>query len=136
MFLKNINKKYIKRLGRGENSHHGKTCGRGHKGQKSRSGHKTSPDFEGGQTKFFKRLPKFGFKLKKKFYSLNLLKLNNIPFTIISFYILRKINYINKNIFFVKIFSNFFLKKIIFYNIYLSKFLLFLFLNINFIFIF
>ncbi|WP_259289076.1 50S ribosomal protein L15 [Candidatus Nasuia deltocephalinicola] len=136
MFLRNINKKYTKRLGRGEGSHHGKTCGRGHKGQKSRSGHKISPDFEGGQTKIFKRLPKFGFKFKKNIYSLNLLKLNNIPFTIISLYILKKIKYINKNIFYIKIFSNFFLKKIIFYNIYISKFLLFLFLSVNFIFIF
>ncbi|WP_259292791.1 50S ribosomal protein L15 [Candidatus Nasuia deltocephalinicola] len=136
MFLKNINKKYIKRLGRGEGSHHGKTSGRGHKGQKSRSGHKIPADFEGGQTKLFKRLPKFGFNLRKNIYSLNLLKLNNIPFTIISFYILKKINYISKNIFYIKIFSNFFLKKVIFYNIYLSKFLLFLFLNLNFIFIF
>ncbi|WP_259288688.1 50S ribosomal protein L15 [Candidatus Nasuia deltocephalinicola] len=136
MFLRNINKKYIKRLGRGEGSHHGKTSGRGHKGQKSRSGHKIHPDFEGGQTKLFKRLPKFGFNLKKNIYSLNLLKLNSIPFTIISFYVLKKINYISKNIFCIKIFSNFFLKKVIFYNIYLSKFLLFLFLNINFIFIF
>ncbi|WP_259292921.1 50S ribosomal protein L15 [Candidatus Nasuia deltocephalinicola] len=136
MFLKNINKKFFKRLGKGESSHHGKTCGRGHKGQKARSGSKISPDFEGGQTKFFKRLPKFGFKSKKNIYSLNLLKLNNIPFSIISIYILKKINYINKNVFNIKIFSNFFLKKIIFYNIYLSKFLLFLFLSINFIFIF
>ncbi|WP_259288815.1 50S ribosomal protein L15 [Candidatus Nasuia deltocephalinicola] len=136
MFLKNINKKYIKRLGKGESSHHGKTCGRGHKGQKSRAGSKISLDFEGGQTKLFKRLPKFGFKLKKDIYFLNLLKLNDIPFSIISVYILKKINFINKNAFFIKLFSNFFLKKIIFYNIYLSKFLLFLFLNINFIFIF
>ncbi len=136
MFLRDINKKYIKRLGRGEGSHHGKTSGRGHKGQKSRSGKKISPDFEGGQTKLFKRLPKFGFKIKKNIYSLNLLKINNIPFTIISFYILKKINYISKNVFYIKIFSNFFLKKVIFYNIYLSKFLLFLFLNVNFIFIF
>ncbi|WP_259286513.1 50S ribosomal protein L15 [Candidatus Nasuia deltocephalinicola] len=136
MFLKNINKKFFKRLGKGEGSHHGKTCGRGHKGQKARSGSKTPPDFEGGQTKFFKRLPKFGFKSKKNIYSLNLLKLNNIPFSLISVYILKKINYINKNVFNIKIFSNFFLKKIIFYNIYLSKFLLFLFLSINFIFIF
>ncbi len=136
MFLKNINKKCIKRYGRGKGGNRGKTCGRGHKGQKSRSGSKVPVDFEGGQTKFFKRLPKFGFKSKKNIYFLNLLKLNNIPFTIISLYILKKINYINKNIFYIKIFSNFFLKKIILYNVYLSKFLLFLFLNINFIFIF
>lgn len=136
MFLKGVNKKCVKKLGRGKSSHRGKTCGRGHKGQKSRSGSKLPIDFEGGQTKIFKRLPKFGFRSKKNIYSLNLLKLNVIPFSIISIYILKKLNYVSKNIFFIKIFSNFFLKKIILYNIYLSKFLLFLFLNINFIFIF
>ncbi len=136
MFIKNIDKKNIKRLGKGENSHHGKTCGRGHKGQKARSGSKTSLDFEGGQTKLFKRLPKFGFRKKKIFYSLNLLKLNCIPFSIVSVYTLKKSNFISKNIFLIKIFSNFLLKKKIFYNIFLSKYLLFLFLSMDFIFIF
>ena len=51
-----------KRLGRGIGSGSGKTCGRGHKGQKSRSGGKVSPGFEGGQMPLKKRLPKFGFK--------------------------------------------------------------------------
>ncbi|WP_259289723.1 50S ribosomal protein L15 [Candidatus Nasuia deltocephalinicola] len=136
MFIKNIYRKNIKRLGKGENSHHGKTCGKGHKGQKSRSGSKISLDFEGGQTKLFKRLPKFGFKKKKKNYSLNLLKLNCIPFSIISIYSLKKINFVSKNIFLIKIFSNFLLKKKIFYNVFLSKYLLFLFSSMDFIFIF
>ena len=50
-----------KRVGRGIGSGTGKTCGRGHKGQKSRSGGHTIPGFEGGQMPLQKRLPKFGF---------------------------------------------------------------------------
>lgn len=57
-----------KRVGRGIGSGFGKTCGRGHKGQKSRSGgfHKTG--FEGGQMPLQKRLPKVGFRSRKKQY--------------------------------------------------------------------
>mmetsp|Transcript_19249 Transcript_19249/g.24987 ORF Transcript_19249/g.24987 Transcript_19249/m.24987 type:complete len:289 (-) Transcript_19249:174-1040(-) len=50
-----------KRVGRGPGSGHGKTCGRGHKGTKQRSGGSVRPGFEGGQTPLTKRLPKFGF---------------------------------------------------------------------------
>ncbi len=50
-----------KRVGRGIGSGLGKTGGRGHKGQKSRSGGKVAPGFEGGQTALQRRLPKFGF---------------------------------------------------------------------------
>ncbi len=50
-----------KRVGRGIGSGLGKTCGRGHKGQKSRSGGRVRPGFEGGQMPLQKRLPKFGF---------------------------------------------------------------------------
>jgi len=50
-----------RRIGRGIGSSKGKTSGRGHKGQKSRSGGNPSPLFEGGQTKFYKRIPKRGF---------------------------------------------------------------------------
>ena len=49
------------RPGRGIGSGLGKTGGRGHKGQKSRSGGKVSPGFEGGQMPLQRRLPKFGF---------------------------------------------------------------------------
>lgn len=50
-----------KRVGRGIGSGLGKTGGRGHKGQKSRSGGHTIPGFEGGQMPLQKRLPKYGF---------------------------------------------------------------------------
>jgi len=48
-------------VGRGPGSGLGKTCGRGHKGAKSRSGLKNKRGFEGGQTPLKRRLPKFGF---------------------------------------------------------------------------
>ncbi len=54
-------KKTAKRVGRGIGSGLGKTCGRGHKGQKSRSGGFTKVGFEGGQMPLQRRLPKFGF---------------------------------------------------------------------------
>jgi len=50
-----------KRVGRGPGSGHGKTCCRGHKGQKSRSGGSIPPGFEGGQMPLQRRLPKRGF---------------------------------------------------------------------------
>lgn len=50
-----------KRVGRGIGSGYGKTAGRGHKGQKARSGGKVAPGFEGGQMPLQKRLPKYGF---------------------------------------------------------------------------
>ena len=51
----------VKRLGRGPGSGTGKTAGRGHKGQKARSGKKLHPSFEGGQMRLMRRLPKRGF---------------------------------------------------------------------------
>ena len=54
-------RKKRKRVGRGPGSGSGKTCGRGHKGAKSRSGFKNKRGFEGGQTPLKRRLPKFGF---------------------------------------------------------------------------
>lgn len=50
-----------KRVGRGAASGHGKTAGRGHKGQKSRTGGSIARGFEGGQMPLHRRLPKFGF---------------------------------------------------------------------------
>jgi large subunit ribosomal protein L15 len=50
-----------KRVGRGIGSGSGKTGGRGHKGQKARSGGNVRPGFEGGQMPMQKRLPKYGF---------------------------------------------------------------------------
>ena len=54
-------RKSAKRVGRGIGSGLGKTAGRGHKGQKSRTGGKVAPGFEGGQMPLQKRLPKYGF---------------------------------------------------------------------------
>lgn len=58
-----------KRVGRGIGSTHGKTCGRGHKGQKSRSGGFHKVGFEGGQMPLQKRLPKVGFAARKSKYT-------------------------------------------------------------------
>ena len=57
-----------KRVGRGIGSGLGKTGGRGHKGQKSRSGGSVAPGFEGGQMPIHRRLPKFGFTSRKAQY--------------------------------------------------------------------
>ncbi len=55
-------RKESRRVGRGIGSGFGKTCGRGHKGQKSRSGGSTKIGFEGGQMPLQRRLPKVGFR--------------------------------------------------------------------------
>ena len=64
-----------RRVGNGESSGLGKTCGKGHKGQKSRSGASIRPNFEGGQMPIFRRLPKKGFnndQFKTKYAIVNL----------------------------------------------------------------
>ena len=64
-----------KRLGRGTSSGHGKTSGKGHKGQNARSGGGVRPGFEGGQLPLFRRLPKRGFtnaKFKTRYAVINL----------------------------------------------------------------
>ncbi len=53
--------KKVKRVGRGIGSGNGKTSGKGHKGQKARSGGGVRPGFEGGQMPLYRRLPKRGF---------------------------------------------------------------------------
>lgn len=67
-----------KRLGRGIGSGTGKTAGRGHKGQKARSGGGVRPGFEGGQMPLFRRLPKRGFTnhFKKQYAIINVENLN------------------------------------------------------------
>jgi large subunit ribosomal protein L15 len=67
-----------KRLGRGVGSGTGKTAGKGHKGQNARSGGGTRPGFEGGQTPWFKRIPKRGFtnRFRKEFAIVNVSELN------------------------------------------------------------
>ena len=59
------------RVGRGTSSGNGKTSGRGHKGQKARSGGGVRPGFEGGQMPLFQRLPKRGFtNINRKNYAI------------------------------------------------------------------
>lgn len=62
-------RKERKRVGRGIGSGLGKTGGRGHKGQKSRSGGSVKPGFEGGQQPLQRRLPKYGFTSRKARFS-------------------------------------------------------------------
>ena len=66
------------RKGRGAGSGNGKTAGRGHKGQKARSGGGVRPGFEGGQMPLYRRLPKRGFKCRnhKEIVALNVDVLN------------------------------------------------------------
>ena len=67
------------RVGRGPSSGNGKTSGRGHKGQNSRSGGGVRPGFEGGQNPLYRRLPKRGFinPTRKEYAIVNLEDLNS-----------------------------------------------------------
>ena len=67
-----------KRIGRGPGSGSGKTAGKGHKGQKSRSGYSQKIGFEGGQMPLYRRLPKRGFRniFAKKYAIVNVQNLN------------------------------------------------------------
>ncbi|KGA98297.1 50S ribosomal protein L15 [Alkalihalobacillus alcalophilus ATCC 27647 = CGMCC 1.3604] len=71
-------RKVRNRVGRGIGSGNGKTSGRGHKGQNSRSGGGVRPGFEGGQNPLYRRLPKRGFTnpTRKEFTVVNLDTLN------------------------------------------------------------
>ena len=78
-------RKGVKRVGRGIGSGYGKTCGRGHKGQKSRSGGSIRPGFEGGQMPMQKRLPKYGFtsRMARTTAQIRLAELNKVTSEII-----------------------------------------------------
>jgi large subunit ribosomal protein L15 len=70
-----------KRLGRGEGSGHGKTSGKGHKGQKARSGGGIPIGFEGGQMPLYRKLPRRGFNnfnFKKTFQLVNVGQLERV----------------------------------------------------------
>ena len=96
------NKKSKKKLGRGIGSSKGKTSGRGHKGQKSRSG-VAIKSFEGGQMPLYRRLPKRGFKIikNKSIATINVSRIQDIikdkkilPNTIVNLENLQKSNFI------------------------------------------
>ena len=80
-----------KRIGRGQGSGWGTQAGKGHKGQKARSGGKVRPGFEGGQMPIQQRLPKFGFTSRSSKYKthIKLGDLNNLSEDIIDLDVLK-----------------------------------------------
>lgn len=95
-----------KRVGRGMGSGYGKTSGRGHKGQKSRSGGNIRRGFEGGQMPLQMRLPKFGFSSRVNQHSkeVNIKNLNGID--LVNLETLKENKLISKSVKKVKIFGN------------------------------
>ena len=94
-----------KRVGRGIGSGWGKTCGTGHKGQKSRTGGTVRPGFEGGQMPLQMRLPKYGFssRIGRKTAEVRTSELNQVDADVITVEALRKANFITANITRVKV---------------------------------
>ncbi|EGY34654.1 ribosomal protein L15 [Aggregatibacter actinomycetemcomitans serotype e str. SC1083] len=94
-----------KRLGRGIGSGLGKTGGRGHKGQKSRTGGGVRRGFEGGQMPLYRRLPKFGFTSMKSAVTaeVRLDDLNKIENGIVTLETLKAANILTKDIQFAKV---------------------------------
>lgn len=93
-------RKDSKRVGRGIGSGLGKTAGRGHKGQKSRSGGKVSPGFEGGQMPLQKRLPKYGFtsRISRTTAQVRLGELNAVSGEVVDLAALKEADVINENV--------------------------------------
>jgi len=96
-----------KRRGRGAASGLGKTCGRGHKGQKSRAGGGVRRGFEGGQMPLQRRLPKFGFSSRKSLLRehVRIVCLETLVDTEISVTSLRAAGVIAKNVKYAKLFG-------------------------------
>lgn len=99
-------RKVAKRVGRGIGSGSGKTCGRGHKGLKSRSGGSVRPGFEGGQMPMQKRLPKFGFtsRIGRVTAQIRTSELNKITDDVIDLDALKRADIISNNIERAKVF--------------------------------
>jgi len=98
-------KKNPKRVGRGIGSTDGKTCGRGHKGQKSRSGGFNKVGFEGGQMPLKQRLPKFGFTSRKSLVTaeVRLGEIAKVEGDVVDLMTLRRAGIITNNVKFAKI---------------------------------
>ena len=96
-----------RRVGRGIGSGFGKTGGRGHKGQKSRSGGRIMAGFEGGQMPLHRRLPKVGFRSRKALFvaEVRLSELNQLS-GVIDLDALKKAGVVGKAIKDVKIFDS------------------------------
>ena len=101
-------KKSRKRVGRGIGSGLGKTAGRGHKGQKSRSGGYHKVGFEGGQMPLYRRVPKVGFssRVGRVTDEIRLHELNNLDVDVIDIAALKAANLISKNILNVKVMAS------------------------------
>lgn len=93
-------KKSAKRVGRGIGSGTGKTAGRGHKGQKARSGGGIRPGFEGGQMPLQKRLPKYGFssRISRTTAQIRLGELNAIEGDIVDLEALKNADLVRDNV--------------------------------------
>jgi len=102
-----------KRAGRGIGSGLGKTAGRGHKGQKARTGGSVKPGFEGGQMPLQKRLPKFGFtsRIGMVTAEIRLGELNKVDGDVVDLEALQKADLINANIKRAKVFLSGEIKK-------------------------
>ncbi|GAA0372067.1 50S ribosomal protein L15 [Bowmanella denitrificans] len=98
-------KKPSKRLGRGIGSGLGKTGGRGHKGQTSRSGGTVRPGFEGGQMPIQRRLPKFGFTSRKSLVSdqVTLAEIAKVEGEVVSLETLKAAGLVKKDVLHVKV---------------------------------
>ncbi|WP_139659336.1 50S ribosomal protein L15 [bacterium endosymbiont of Bathymodiolus sp. 5 South] len=98
-------KRTRRRVGRGIGSGFGKTCGRGHKGQKARSGGFTKIGFEGGQMPLQRRLPKVGFSSRVSIITsqVTLSEIDKLEEKEITLEVLKQHNLVTKNIKRVKV---------------------------------
>lgn len=101
-------KKVAKRKGRGQGSGNGKMAGRGHKGQKSRSGGMPKIGFEGGQMPLQRRLPKLGFKSRKAPFvtEIRLDTLSGIATDVVDLNVLKDLDIISNSIKSVKVINS------------------------------
>lgn len=101
--------KDVKRIGRGHGSGQGKTAGKGHKGQKARSGGGVRPGFEGGQTTLARRIPKRGFNniFRTEYATVNVSNLEKfVDGTVVDAELLKASGLIKKELDGVKILGN------------------------------
>lgn len=101
-------KKAGKRVGRGIGSGFGKTCGRGHKGLKARSGGSVPAGFEGGQQPLQRRLPKFGFTSRKSAFAaeIRLSELATLDVDVIDLAALKNANLVRRDTKTAKVFMS------------------------------
>ena len=108
-------KKDAKRVGRGIGSGTGKTAGRGHKGQKSRSGGSVRPGFEGGQMPLQKRLPKYGFtsRISRTTAQVRLGELNAVTADVIDLDALKSADLVKQDVTRARVFLSGEIKKVV-----------------------